>query len=117
MRQSFETLVGDWQARNHWDLMLPVREEPYLPERGGSIWKQETEIDPWERLAWAVIGKACADYVEAVLKCDVREMNEIRQWFGRNEYSWTAFEDLFRRISECRCQADAERLRRRIRAI
>lgn len=80
--------------------------------RGREPWKPKKDMDPWERLAAAIVGKACEDYLEAYERGDGRAMEELRDWFGENEYAEVVFRHMERLIREAKSERELRYLKR-----
>lgn len=79
---------------------------------GREPWKPKKDMDPWERLAAAIVGKACEDYLEAYERGDGRAMEELRDWFSENEYAEVVFRHLERLIHKAKSKREFLRLKR-----
>lgn len=112
-----EMRLNDLFARLHYERQVPYEDNLEKEAAYGQrIWPQEQEVDPWEFLAWALIGQAALDYVICRKEEDPMA-SEIEKWFARNGYSWSFFEILKNKTDACRTLADFDRLERSIRLI
>lgn len=99
--ERFNSYLLDLFTDKYYSNMLPCEEDPKkIPERGGTLWKQETDLGPWETLCTAVLSLAVKDYLNARSFRCIGKIYELEEFFHQNEISEMVYNELMRRISE-----------------
>lgn len=121
--EQYADYLNDVFTKEYYENMLPCENDPALT--GSLLWKSEKEVEPWERLAMAVISLAVKDYIAAMADFEhakkrwgsygvpfwyERRKQEIEKFFVENE-----LETILNRIQyEIRKAWNIERLERSI---
>ncbi len=121
--EQYADYLKDVFTKEYYDNLLPCENDPSLT--GSLLWKSEEEVEPWERLAMAVISLAVKDYIDATLDAEYakkrwgsygvpfwyeRRRKEIEKFFVEN-----GLETILNRLQyEIRKAWNIERLERSI---
>ena len=96
--EAYVDYLNDILTCKYYDNQLPAEDDPVKEAQSGGqrLWRTDAEVDPWERLAAAVIAMVAKDYVRAVF--GGRRMDWLRreceQYFEENEFAWPVYEEL-----------------------
>ena len=110
--------LNDMATAIYYDRQIPYEDDPVKEAQYGTrLWKSESEHDPWELLAAAVISHAAKDYVQAVATGYKRGAEDSRRFFQTNGFLEDVLSEIDRMIWNTRSQLELERMAKRMRLI
>lgn len=125
--KQYEERLNDIATAAYYDQQVPYNEEPgHEAQYGHRLWKSDPDVDPWERLAAAVVSGAVRDYILCCIDVDEardeferyrakKERDAVAGWFKRNEFLENVFEEVERKVTEARRENRLRSLYRQIR--